>query len=109
MTRQATSHNPESWGASTAGISAGGSVALEAFGELQIPLIKDRPFFKDLALSAAGRITSVEQKGHRSDSATADIGNFTYKLGGDWAVNELAPFPRHLLEPHSARRRCSSR
>ena len=84
------------WGASTAGISAGHSVTLEAFGELQIPLIKDRPFFKDLALSAAGRITSVKTTRASDGVQRQRQWQFHLQAGRQLGGQRLPPFPRHL-------------
>jgi len=80
------------WGNTTAGISAGHSVALEAYGELQIPVIKDHEFFKDLSFNAAGRVTSVKTTRASDGFSDSDNGNFTYKLGGNWAVNNWLRF-----------------
>jgi len=80
------------WGNTTAGISAGHSVALEAYGELQVPLIRERPFFKDLSLNAAARITSVKTTRASDGFSDSDNGNWTYKLGGNWAVNNWLRF-----------------
>jgi len=46
----------------------------EAFGELIIPLIEDRPFFQSLTLEGGGRV---------SDYSTAGT-NWTWKAGGTW-------------------------
>ena len=48
----------------------------EAFGELQLPLLSDVPFARELTLSAAGRI---------SDYNTAVGTVYTYNLGAEWA------------------------
>lgn len=48
----------------------------EAFGELQVPILKDRPFFNELSISAAGRI--ADYKG-----ATGRV--FAWNAGGVWA------------------------
>ena len=66
------------WGVSSTGITAGHSVTKEAFGEIQIPLLKDRPFFKDLSLSGAARLTNVEtsrgtDRNHRQGYRQMDI------------------------------------
>jgi iron complex outermembrane receptor protein len=80
------------WGASTAGISAGHSLAKEAYGEIQIPLIRERPFFRDLSLNAAARLTSVTTTRTSDGFSDSDNGNWTYKLGGNWAVNNWLRF-----------------
>ena len=48
----------------------------ELFGEIQIPVIKDTPFFEDLTISAAGRV--ADYKG-----ATGTV--FAYNAGVEWA------------------------
>lgn len=48
----------------------------EAFAEVNVPILKDRPFFHDLAISGAGRYSRY----------TAPIkGVWTYNFGGEWA------------------------
>ena len=48
----------------------------EAFGELRIPLMRDRPFFEELTLSGAGRVS-------RYQGGTGTV--YTYNAGGEWA------------------------
>lgn len=48
----------------------------EAFGEIRVPLIEDRPFFHALSLEGGYRI---------SDYSTAAGTVHTFKAGGDWA------------------------
>ncbi|MES2098011.1 MAG: TonB-dependent receptor [Pseudomonadota bacterium] len=48
----------------------------EAFGELEIPLLKDVPFFKELSLSGAARY---------SDYNTSAGNTFAWNFGGTWA------------------------
>lgn len=80
------------WGFSTSGITAGRQITKEAFGEIQVPLLAEKSFFKDLSLSGAARLTNVSAK-RRSDGLTAkDNGNWTYKLGANWAVNNWLRF-----------------
>lgn len=80
------------WGNTTSGVSAGHSVALEAYGELQVPLLRDRPFFRDLSLNAAARITNVKTTRASDSFSESNKGNWTYKLGGNWAVNNWLRF-----------------
>jgi iron complex outermembrane receptor protein len=80
------------WGNTTAGISAGHTVTKEAFGEIQIPLIKDHPFFRDLSFSGAARITSAKTTRTSDGFSDSDNGNWTYKLGGNWAVTNWLRF-----------------
>src|SRR5258708_18116382 len=80
------------WGNTAAGITAGHEITTEAFGEIQVPLLKDRPGFKDLSFSGAARITNVKAVREPDGLSSNDTGNWTYKLGGNWAVNDWLPF-----------------
>jgi iron complex outermembrane recepter protein len=80
------------WGSSTSGITAGKSVTKEAFAEINVPVLADRPWFRDLSLSAAGRITGVKATRASDGVSDSDNGNFTYKLGANWAVNDVLRF-----------------
>jgi iron complex outermembrane receptor protein len=80
------------WGTSTGGITAGHAVTKEAFGEIQIPVFKDQPFARDFSLSGAARLTDVKNV-RRSDGKTdTDHGNWTYKIGANWAVTNWLRF-----------------
>ena len=50
-----------------------------AYGELAIPLVQGLPFAENITLDLAGRV---------SDFSTAGT-QYNYKVGGDWAVNDL--------------------
>lgn len=84
------------WGASTSGITAGNSVTSEAFGEINVPLLADIPFFHALTLSGAARVTNVTAE--RATAIPGGInshstkGNWTYKLGANWAVTDWIRF-----------------
>ena len=80
------------WGASTSGITEGSTVTTEAFGEVSVPVLRDQPFFRDLSLSAAARITNVEARRASDGLRDKDTGNWTYKLGANWAVNNWLRF-----------------
>lgn len=80
------------WGASTSGITAGKSMTKEVFGEINVPLLANKPFFEELTLSAAGRLTSVKSTRASDGVSDSDNGNFTYKLGVNWALNDLLRF-----------------
>jgi iron complex outermembrane recepter protein len=47
----------------------------EVFGEIEIPLLRDRPFFDDLTITASARYTEYESYG----------GQETYKIGGKYS------------------------
>jgi outer membrane receptor protein involved in Fe transport len=48
----------------------------EAFGEIQIPILRDTPFFEELTLSGAGRVAKYQ-------GAVGTV--FSYNAGVDWA------------------------
>lgn len=80
------------WGASASGVTAGKSLTTEAFAEINVPILADKPFFEELTLSAAGRITSVKAT-RASDGVTdSDNGNWTYKIGLNWTVTDWLRF-----------------
>ena len=80
------------WGTSTSGITAGKSLTTEAFGELSVPLMSGKPFFEDLTLSLAARLTNVKATRASDGVSDSDNGNFTYKIGANWAVNNWLRF-----------------
>ena len=69
----------------------------EAFGEIQIPIFKDMPFFEDLTVSAAGRV--ADYKG-----ATGTV--FAYNAGVEWSpirdIRFRANYGRAIRAPNSA-------
>ena len=48
----------------------------EGYGEIEIPVLKDVPFFKELTLTGAGRISS-----YNNSAGTT----YTYNAGGEWS------------------------
>ena len=71
------------WNSTAAGITEGDSTTKEYFGEVDIPLITDAPFFKYLNVRASARYTDVN---------TVGGGDETYKIGGNWQVNDWLRF-----------------
>ena len=58
----------------------GGYDVYEAFGELNIPLVQDKPFFEDLTLE-----TGIRYSSYRVDAASnPSYKTTTYKFGGSW-------------------------
>jgi outer membrane receptor protein involved in Fe transport len=52
---------------------------LEAFGEIELPLLRDLPFARELTLTAAGRYSDY-------NSAAGTVGStFAYNINGTWA------------------------
>lgn len=79
------------WGSTTSGITAGYERTTEGFGEIEIPLLKNLSFARDLSLNASGRVTSVYA--HRSDGVSqSNNGNFTYKVGANYAPTNWLRF-----------------
>jgi outer membrane receptor protein involved in Fe transport len=52
------------------------SEVTEGFGELNLPILKDKPFFKSLSLSGAGRVSHYNR-------ATGTV--WAWNFGGEWA------------------------
>ena len=60
---------------SSAGITEGKDRVNEVFGEIQIPILRNQPFFNELSVTASGRYTDYRSYGS----------DFTYRLGAQWA------------------------
>jgi iron complex outermembrane receptor protein len=80
------------WGFTTSGITAGDQITKEAFGEITVPLLSNKSFFKDLTFSGAARVTNVTAERDSDGVKDTDNGNWTYKLGLNWAVNDWLRF-----------------
>ena len=80
------------WGASTSGVTAGDSITSEFFGELRVPILANQPFFQELTFSAGGRLTNVSATRESDGANDKDNGNYTYKLGLNWAINDWLRF-----------------
>ena len=65
------------WGQTAAGHTAGSDAVKEAFAELQIPIVKNLPFFHSLDLTASGRYSDYDSYGSTG----------TYKYGLNWTVS----------------------
>ena len=66
-----------SWGSGKASITEGSHTTKAIFGELDIPLLVDKPFIDSLTANFSGRYTDVSSYGSGS----------TYKMGLNWQVN----------------------
>jgi iron complex outermembrane receptor protein len=80
------------WQVTASGITAGKARYLEAFGEISLPLLADIPFIQNLELTAAGRVTNVKATRASDGASDTDNGNWTYKLGLNWEVNDWLRF-----------------
>lgn len=72
-----------------AGVTAGKSITKEAFGEISIPLLQDIPFIQNLEFSGAARVTNVKATRASDGFSDSTNGNWTYKLGLNWEVNDV--------------------
>jgi len=66
------------WGTSSAGITKGSDTTTALFGEIDVPLISDKPFFDSLVLNASMRWTDVDSYGDDT----------TYKVGLNWQITD---------------------
>jgi outer membrane receptor protein involved in Fe transport len=66
------------WGTSSAGITAGSDTTKALFGEIDLPLIVDKPLFKSLSVNASARWTDVDSYGDDT----------TYKVGLNWQITD---------------------
>ena len=86
--------NPEvdfvnnAWGTSSSGHTKGHAITKEVFAELSLPVLADIPFIKRLDISAAGRVTDVTAVRASDGFTSKDGGNWTYKAGITWDVND---------------------
>jgi len=72
------------WQSTSSGITAGHEITKEAFGEIEVPLLRNVPGAQNLTLNGAARVTSVEAV--RADGVTEkNNGNWTYKVSGNWS------------------------
>ena len=81
-----------SYGLTSAGVTAGYTRSLEAYGEVEIPLLRDLTFIRDLTLSGAGRVTNVYAERASDGFSSESNGNWTYKVGLNWAVTDWLRF-----------------
>ncbi len=65
-----------SWGYSAAGITTGDDSTIAVFGEVNVPLITEKPWFDNLTLNASARYTEVDSYGDAT----------TWKVGLNWQI-----------------------
>lgn len=84
------------WGSTSSGQTKGWQRTTELFGEVEVPLLRDRPMVHELTFNGAARLTNVHAKrtGPVCDAdfncvfdgaSDSDKGNWTYKLAGNYA------------------------
>ncbi|MGK2926745.1 MAG: TonB-dependent receptor plug domain-containing protein [Lysobacterales bacterium] len=66
------------WGSSSAGITKGDDTTMAVFGEIDLPLLTDKPLVESLVLNASARWTDVDSYGDDT----------TYKVGLNWHITE---------------------
>lgn len=76
------SRNGDLWGSSSALVTEGDDTVVEAFGELEIPILAGQPFFEELTFSGSARYFDY-------DSAGSD---YVWKAGLNWQVNPILRF-----------------
>jgi iron complex outermembrane receptor protein len=75
-----------------AGVTAGKTITKEAFGELNVPVLRDIPMIERFELSAAARLTEVKAIRASDGVSDKDSGNWTYKLSANWEVTDWLRF-----------------
>ena len=73
------------WGSTTSGITAGKQRTIEAFGEVEAPLLRDIPGIHELTLNGAARITSTKAVRRSDGESDSDKGNWTYKIAANYS------------------------
>lgn len=68
--------NGNSWGLSSAGITAGEATTKAVYAEFQVPVARDLPFMESLDLTASGRWTDVDAYGDDT----------TFKMSANWTI-----------------------
>jgi iron complex outermembrane receptor protein len=80
------------WGSTSAGVTAGFMRTTEAFGEIEIPILKDSSIARSLTFSGAARVTNTYSERRSDGLDDSDKGNWTYKLAGNWQVTDWIRF-----------------
>jgi len=68
--------------------TAGKQITKELFGELEIPVITNKPFFQDLTISGAARVTNVKAIRASDGESFSSNGNVTYKGMANWQIDD---------------------
>ncbi len=66
--------------------------AKEVYGELLVPVLSDLPFVKQLDLELGARYSAYGATDRLSDTHITPPGGWTYKILGDWKVNDWVTF-----------------
>lgn len=70
--------NNNLWGQTSAGRTQGSDTVVEGFGEIEIPLLADLAFIKNLTFNGSARFTNYDSYGSES----------TYKMSADWRLTD---------------------
>ncbi len=66
-----------------------GTSAREGFGELLVPVLKDAPLVKAFSLELGARYSTYTAYDHLQHLSIEPKGGWTYKILGDWEVNDF--------------------
>ncbi len=72
---------------SQAGITTGVQETLAAYSEISFPLVRDKPFFEDLSITASGRYNEITSK--HEDGRSIKVDGFNYRATADWRISPL--------------------
>ena len=64
--------------------------AREGYGELLIPVLAGAPFVKRFELDLGARYSTYKAVDHLNDIQISPEGGWTYKIEGDWQINDWA-------------------
>lgn len=81
-----------SWGNTSSGVTSGHNWTKEAFVELDVPLIYNTPFIDEFNISGSARVTNTTATRTSDGFKASDNGNWTYKIGANWKVNDWLRF-----------------
>ena len=73
------------WGSTSSGITAGFERTTEAFGEIEVPILRDMPGVKELTFNGAARLTNTYARRDSDGAHDSDKGNWTYKVAANYA------------------------
>ena len=75
---------------SSAGITTGTQETQAVFGELSVPILRDKPLFQYLSVAVSGRYSEITSEHQDGRSITVDGTNYRATL--DWRVNDIVRF-----------------
>ncbi len=72
---------------SQAGITTGVQSSNAFYGELSIPIVKDKTFFEDLEVILSGRYTEITSK--HQDGRKISVDGFNYRATANWRISPM--------------------